>query len=235
MREIVLDTETTGFDPNDGHRLVEIGCVEIEQQIPTGRTFHKYINPERDMPEEAFRVHGLSEEFLSDQPLFSEIADDFIDFIGTAPLIIHNAAFDMNFLNAELRWLKKDQIPMEQSVDTLLMARKKYPGAPATLDALCRRFDIDNSNRTLHGALLDAELLAEVYLELLGGRQHGLSFISESEKNKNKDNKQDTQGLVLPKTDTVREARVFPIPDAEKQAHDALCDNIENALWKKAE
>jgi len=231
MREIVLDTETTGFDPNDGHRLVEIGCVELYQQIPTGKTFHKYINPERDMPEEAFRVHGLSEEFLSDQPLFSEVADDFVEFIGTAPMIIHNAEFDMNFINAELRWLKKPELPMEQAVDTLMMARKKFPGAPATLDALCRRFDIDNSNRTLHGALLDSELLAEVYLELLGGRQHGLSFAGDNQHDKKKDDNANLTSLTNQNKGELREARKFPIPEDELKAHEELLEKIDNPLW----
>lgn len=171
MREIVLDTETTGFEPESGDRIVEIGAVELYNHMPTGRTFHKYINPQRAMPEAAFAVHGLGDDFLRDKPLFAEIAQEFLDFVQDARLVIHNAAFDMKFLNAELGWLKLPQLPWDQAVDTLAIARKKFPGSPASLDALCRRFQIDNSARTLHGALLDSEILAEVYLELIGGRQ----------------------------------------------------------------
>ena len=176
MREIVLDTETTGFEPSDGHRLVEIGCVELINHVATGAHFHKYCNPERDMPEEAQRVHGLSIEFLADKPLFGDIVDEFLAFVGTSPLIIHNAQFDMKFINAELVRCGRAPLPMEQAVDTVQMARRKFPGAPASLDALCRRFGIDNSSRTYHGALLDAQLLAEVYLELVGGREPGLAL-----------------------------------------------------------
>ena len=171
MREIVLDTETTGLDPLQGDRIVEIGAVELINHMPTGRTFHQYINPERDMPQEAFNVHGLSEEFLSDKPVFRAVGREFLDFIGDAKLVIHNAAFDMKFLNAELKWMNAPQIPMAQAVDTLAIARSRFPGAQNSLDALCRRFGIDNSARTKHGALLDSEILAEVYLELVGGRQ----------------------------------------------------------------
>ncbi|AEM42090.1 DNA polymerase III subunit epsilon [Ketogulonicigenium vulgare] len=171
MREIVMDTETTGFEPETGDRIVEIGCVELLNHLPTGRTYHQYINPQRDMPEDAFKVHGLSAEFLSDKPLFAQVAQDFLDFIGDANLVIHNAAFDVKFLNAELGWVKKPLIAPARAVDTLLIARRRFPGAQNSLDALCRRFGIDNSKRTLHGALLDSEILAEVYLELIGGRQ----------------------------------------------------------------
>ncbi|WP_425051023.1 DNA polymerase III subunit epsilon [Psychromarinibacter sp. S121] len=174
MREIVMDTETTGFEPESGDRIVEIGGVELWNHMPTGRTYHQYINPERDMPEEAFQVHGLSEEFLSDKPKFAEIGDAFLEFVGDATLVIHNATFDMKFLNAELRWMGRRTLPDSQALDTLAIARKKFPGSPASLDALCRRFGIDNSARTLHGALLDSEILADVYLELIGGRQPGL-------------------------------------------------------------
>ncbi|WP_341214272.1 DNA polymerase III subunit epsilon [uncultured Limimaricola sp.] len=171
MREIVLDTETTGFEPADGDRIVEIGAVELQGHMPTGRTYHQYINPERSMPKGAFEVHGLGDEFLRDKPKFAAIAQDFLDFIGDARLVIHNAAFDMKFLNAELGWVNKPKIPMDRALDTLAIARKRFPGSPASLDALCRRFGIDNGARTLHGALLDSEILAEVYLELIGGRQ----------------------------------------------------------------
>lgn len=180
MREIVLDTETTGFEPSEGHRLVEVGCVELVNHLATGVTFHKYCNPERSMPEEAFRVHGLSDEFLAGQPLFREIAQDFVDFVGDSPLIIHNAKFDMKFLNAELQLCGLPPLPMEQAVDTVAMARRKFPGSPVSLDALCRRFNIDNSSRTYHGALLDSELLAEVYLELVGGREPGLALAADA-------------------------------------------------------
>ncbi|MBY6090517.1 DNA polymerase III subunit epsilon [Pseudooceanicola sp. 502str34] len=178
MREIVMDTETTGFNPEQGDRIVEIGGVELLNHMPTGNTYHVYINPQRSMPLEAFEVHGLGDEFLADKPLFKDVAQGFLDFVGDAKLVIHNASFDMKFLNAELGWLGLPKLPWEQAIDTLEMARKKFPGAPATLDALCRRFGIDNSSRTLHGALLDSEILAEVYLELIGGRQpdFGLSL-----------------------------------------------------------
>lgn len=171
MREIVLDTETTGLDPFTGDRIVEIGAVELYNHMPTGEVYHQYINPMRDMPAGAFAVHGLSIEFLSDKPVFATIAKDFLDFIKDSTLIIHNAAFDMKFLNAELDKCNQPKIPMAQSLDTLAIARKKFAGAQNSLDALCRRFGIDNAGRTLHGALLDSEILAEVYLELIGGRQ----------------------------------------------------------------
>ena len=170
MREIVLDTETTGF--------VEIGAVELWNHVATGQTYHQYINPERSMPTEAFEVHGLGDDFLRDKPVFKNVGKAFIDFIGDAKLIIHNAAFDMKFLNAELDWMGLRKLPMDRAIDTLAIARRKFPGSPASLDALCRRFNIDNSARTLHGALLDSEILAEVYLELIGGRQPGLTLDS---------------------------------------------------------
>jgi DNA polymerase-3 subunit epsilon len=174
MREIVLDTETTGLDPDTGDRLVEIGAVELLNHMPTGRTYHQYINPMRAMSAEAFAVHGLGDDFLRDKPVFESVVDAFLDFVGDASLVIHNASFDMKFINAELGWVGRPPIPFDRAVDTLLIARQKFPGSPASLDALCRRFGIDNSARTLHGALLDSEILAEVYLELIGGRQPGL-------------------------------------------------------------
>lgn len=179
MREIVLDTETTGFDPETGDRIVEIGAVELIRHVATGRTFHEYINPERAMPQEAFEVHGLGDDFLRDKPKFAQIGQAFLDFIGDAKLVIHNAAFDIKFLNAELKWMNLPQIPWEQAIDTLAIARQKFPGSPASLDALCRRFNIDNSSRTLHGALLDSEILAEVYLELIGGRQPDFALTAQ--------------------------------------------------------
>lgn len=177
MREIVFDTETTGLDPYKGDRIVEIGCVELYNTIPTGQTFHVYLDPERDMPEEAFRVHGLSREFLTGKPLFAAIADDFLAFIGDdSRLIAHNAEFDMRFINAELERLGRGRIAAERIVDTLVLARRKHPGASNSLDALCARYGVDTSRRTKHGALLDSELLADVYAELIGGRQAALGL-----------------------------------------------------------
>ena len=180
MREIVLDTETTGLDPLRGDRLVEVGCIEIYNRMPTGQTFHRYINPERDMPAEAFAVHGLSSEFLSSKPLFTEVVEEFLEFIGDAPLVIHNASFDIGFINAELDRLKRRPISRDRLVDTLLLARRKHPGVSNRLDDLCSRYAIDNSRRTKHGALLDAELLAEVYIDLIGARQSQLILASET-------------------------------------------------------
>jgi DNA polymerase III subunit epsilon len=180
MREIVLDTETTGLDPLRGDRLVEIGCVEIFNRMPTGQTFHRYFNPQRDMPAEAFAVHGLSGEFLSSKPLFEEEVDEFLAFIADAPLVIHNASFDIGFINAELDRIKRPPILRDRLVDTLLLARRKHPGVSNRLDDLCSRYAIDNSRRTKHGALLDAELLAEVYVDLIGARQSQLILASES-------------------------------------------------------
>jgi DNA polymerase-3 subunit epsilon len=176
LREIVFDTETTGLDPYQGHRLIEVGCIELVNRIPTGQVFHRYLNPERDIPAEAAAVHGLSLDFLADKPLFAEIAHDLIAFLGDAPLVAHNAAFDLGFLNAELERIKLAPLPRARLVDTLLLARRKYPGAQNRLDDLCLRFRIDNSRRTKHGALLDAELLAEVYLELIEARQAQLGL-----------------------------------------------------------
>jgi len=175
-RQIVIDTETTGLDPLDGHRIVETGCIELSNFVPTGNTYHVYINPERDMPEAAFNVHGLSSEFLRDKPVFRDILDDFVRFIADSALVIHNAAFDMKFINHEFDRAGQAILPASRAIDTLLMARAKYPGAPNSLDALCRRFEIDATSRHKHGALIDAELLAEVYLELVGGRQPGLQL-----------------------------------------------------------
>ncbi len=228
MREIVLDTETTGFDPQTGDRIVEIGAVELLRHVPTGRTYHQYINPERAMPDEALQVHGLGDDFLRDKPVFKEIAQDFVEFVGDAKLVIHNAAFDMKFLNAELGWLGMPQIPWDQAVDTLAIARKKFPGSPASLDALCRRYGIDNSARTLHGALLDSEILAEVYLELIGGRQPDFG-LSEAE-------------TVIANTTADGNNRIAkrpnPLPPRvsveEKNAHDAFVGAMgDNAVWSR--
>ena len=177
MREIVLDTETTGLDPFQGHRLVEVGCIELVNGIPSGQSFHRYLNPERDVPAEALAVHGLTGEFLKDKPYFSEVADEFLAFIDDAPLVAHNAMFDLGFLNAELERAGRALLARERLVDTLLLARRKHPGASNRLDDLCVRYGIDNSRRTKHGALLDAEILAEVYLELIGARQAQLVLV----------------------------------------------------------
>src|SRR5215470_17378496 len=182
MREIVLDTETTGLDPYQGHRLVEIGCIELFNRIPTGGTFHRYLNPERDMPAEAFAVHGLSVDFLKDKPCFAEVAEDLLQFMADAPLVIHNAAFDLAFLNAELERCGRPVIARDRLVDTLLLARRKHPAGPNGLDHLCARYSIDNSRRIKHGALLDAEILAEVYVELTGARQAQLGLAENDER-----------------------------------------------------
>lgn len=223
MREIALDTETTGLDPKAGHRIVEIGCVEMMNRVATGNVFHHYINPERDMPEEAQAIHGLSEDFLKDHAVFAKTADGFLDFIGSSQLVIHNAEFDMRFINAELVLIGKASIPMDRTTDTVRMARKKFPGAPANLDALCRRFNIDNSNRDLHGALLDARLLAEVYLELTGGRQTDLGLA--------------TGGVVAGSANhtsdrPMREPRPHSPSAVEEAAHTAFIDTLENPIWR---
>tara|TARA_B100000315_G_scaffold35811_1_gene30485 strand:- start:3117 stop:3785 length:669 start_codon:yes stop_codon:yes gene_type:complete len=220
MREIVLDTETTGFRQNDGDRIVEIGCIELVNHVATGNNYHQYINPERAMPDEAFAVHGLSEEFLADFPVMADVMDAFIEFIGDAPLVIHNAEFDMRFINAELGLLGQQPLPMSRSIDTVRMAREKFPGAPASLDALCRRFSIDNSNRTLHGALLDAELLAEVYLELIGGRQPDLELAQDKV----------SEAMAIGETQR-RDPRPHAASAAEKSAHAAFLEKIKDPLW----
>lgn len=225
MREIVLDTETTGFDPDSGDRIVEIGAVELWNHMPTGETFHEYINPQRSMPEEAFKVHGLGNEFLRDKPLFADVAQKFLDFIKTDTLVIHNAPFDMRFLNAELKWAGYTILPMEQALDTVVMARRKFPGSPASLDALCRRFNIDNSNRTLHGALLDSEILAEVYLELIGGKQPSLVLSQAQEK-------QQTQ--VSAQWQAYRRKTKLPslLSNEERAAHTEFVDNLgPESVW----
>lgn len=225
-REIVLDTETTGLDPVDGHRLVEIGCLELINHLPTGNVFHTYLNPMRDVPPEASRVHGLTAEFLKNHPLFSEKVDEFINFIGDSTLVIHNAEFDMKFINAELKSTGLKALSMVRVIDTLPMARKKFPGQPANLDALCRRFKIDNSERKFHGALLDSELLAEVYLELIGGRQHGLGLGSELAAKQ-------SQVLNAKIKRQKRPQRSFPPADTELSAHETLLDKIKGALWRE--
>ena len=224
MREIALDTETTGLDPKAGHRLVEIGCVEMIGRMRTGRSFHVYLNPERDMPKEAEHIHGLSSEFLSDKPLFKDVADEFLAFIGEDPLVIHNAEFDMKFINHELSMLHRFALPMAQSIDTVVMARRKFPGQPANLDALCRRFNIDLSARTKHGALLDAELLADVYLELTGGRQASMELAAEASRTTEVTVEYDV--IEIP-------ARYFSPSEEELTAHEAFLEGIKEPLWKK--
>ncbi len=227
MREIALDTETTGFDPLQGHRIVEIGCVELINHVPTGRSFHKYINPERDVPPEAAAVHGLTTERLLNEPVFAAVVGEFLEFIAEDTLVIHNAQFDMNFLNAELKRLGLPMMPMSRAVDTVGMARRMFPGAPASLDALCRRYGIDNSNRVFHGALLDAQLLGEVYLELRGGRQP--DFITGAPRSDGT-----TQASLGPTVTIKREPRP-PRPHAptaeELAAHAELLAKLKNPIW----
>ena len=225
MREIVFDTETTGFDPFNGDRIVEIGCVVVDNYLPTGEVFHEYINPERDMPTAAEQVHGLSEEFLKDKPTFAEIVDKFRDFCADMNLVAHNAEFDMKFINWEMEQLGFSAYPSSRSVDTLQIARRKYPGANNTLDALCKRFSIDNSNRVKHGALLDAELLAEVYLELMGGRQTGLSLVDQDSQTSEK------KKTVQVQERKFREPRPHMPSDEELARHQEFIKKIENNLW----
>ena len=237
MREIVLDTETTGINPRDGHRIIELGALELMHHLPTGKELHIYINPEREIDDGAVAVHGLTSSFLSDKPVFAEIVDEFLSFIGEAPLVIHNASFDMGFINAELDKIQRPPLPMDRAIDTLAMARKKFPGAQANLDALCRRFEIDNSHRDLHGALVDADLLASVYVELLGGRQPGLSLGADS--------KTDVPVAVITADSASSMLQidrdnkpVRPIrphaPSAEEQAaHDAFLTKLNDPIWLK--
>jgi DNA polymerase-3 subunit epsilon len=225
MREIVLDTETTGLDPLRGDRLVEIGCVEIFNRMPTGQSFHRYFNPERSMPAEAFAVHGLSDAFLADKPFFHELVDEFLAFIGDSPLVIHNASFDIGFINAELDRIKRAPIPRERLVDTLLLARRKHPGVSNRLDDLCSRYSIDNSHRTKHGALLDAELLAEVYVDLTGSRQSQLILASETAEIR--------VGIV---GDMPRRQRTIPLlprlTDLERESHRAFVATLgDKPIW----
>jgi DNA polymerase-3 subunit epsilon len=225
MREIVLDTETTGLDPLRGDRLVEIGCVEIFNRMPTGQIFHCHINPERDMPQEAFAVHGLSSEFLADKPVFANVVEQFLEFIADTPLVIHNASFDISFINAELDRVKRPAIARDRLVDTLLLARRKHPGVSNRLDDLCSRYAIDNSRRTKHGALLDAELLAEVYIDLIGARQSQL-ILAEA-----------TSRQIGGTLDTPRRQRSVPlaprVTDADRTAHRSFIATLgEKAIWK---
>lgn len=227
MREIVLDTETTGFDPKTGDRIVEIGAVELMGHVATGNTYHQYINPERGMPADAFEVHGLGDDFLRDKPKFAAVGQAFLDFVGDSKMIIHNAAFDMKFLNFELGKMGLRQLPWEQAIDTLAIARKKFPGSPSSLDALCRRFGIDNSSRTLHGALLDSEILAEVYLELIGGKQPDFGLSTRAEPKAGGDTSEWTA-----------RPRATPLPsrlsEKENAAHAEFVSKLGgDALWLK--
>ncbi|MBQ9236084.1 MAG: DNA polymerase III subunit epsilon [Alphaproteobacteria bacterium] len=225
VREIVFDTETTGFDYDKGDRLVEIGALELIDHIQSGKTFHKYINPEREVPEEVVKVHGLTYDFLKDFPTFDAIADEWLEFVGDAKLVAHNAKFDINFVNYELKQLCKPEMSWDKVIDTLEIARGMFPNARCSLDALCRRFGIDNSARTFHGALLDAQLLAEVYLELLGGKEPTLLFGGDAKK-----------GALAADGENIErnfhEARVFAIDDDFEAEHNKfLEENIKNALW----
>ena len=225
-REIVFDTETTGFDPENGDRLVEIGAVELINHIPTGVTYHQYINPERDVPEDAYKIHGLSYEYLKDFPTFAQVADEWVEFVGDATLVAHNAKFDINFINYELKQLGKDGYSWDRVVDTLEIAKILFPGARNNLDALCRRFNVDNTERTLHGALLDAQLLAEVYLELLGGREP--SFLLDK-------NKKQAASVQVSESDIVRkfrEPRIFALSEEDMKLHnDFLSTKIKDVIW----
>ena len=221
MREIILDTETTGLSPAQGHRIVEIGCIELVHKKPTGNTFHQYINPQRDVPEKSTEITGLTEAFLKPFPVFGQIVDRFLDFIADDMLVIHNANFDMSFLNAELEWAKKPVLLKSRAIDTLFMARKKFPGSPASLDALCKRFDIDLSKRDKHGALLDAELLYYVYIELLGGRQRTLEF----ELDIMQQTQQEAKAVVnFPKRD-------FSISSEEESLHNEFIATLAGTRW----
>lgn len=228
MREIVLDTETTGFDPENGDRIVEIGCIELINHIPTGQEWHSFIDPQRDMPASAFEVHGLSAEFLTGKPLFADIAQQFLAFIGDDPLIIHNASFDVGFLNAELKMAGADEIMMNRVVDTLALARRKHPGASNSLDALCRRYGVDTSERTKHGALIDCNLLAAVYIELIGGHQADLELANSSQGQLNNSG---------PGAVAARRPNALPprLTDAERAEHRAFVATLgPNALWVRA-
>ena len=223
MREIALDTETTGLDPKSGDRIVEIGCVEMMGHMATGRSFQVYINPERDMPDGAFRVHGLSSEFLSDKPVFADVVDDFLAFLEDSPLVIHNATFDLGFINAELERVGHAPIQLARTTDTIEIARRKFPGSPANLDALCKRFGINLAGRELHGALLDARLLADVYLELVGGREPGLALSKASATAAERRGEAETRSR--------REARPHAPSADELARHKAFLEKITDPLW----
>jgi DNA polymerase III subunit epsilon len=226
MREICLDTETTGLDPKDGHKIIEIACVELVNKVRTGQVFHTYVNPRRDVPQEAFRVHGISTEFLQDKPIFDHVAAKFLDFIKGGTLVIHNAAFDLKFLNHELRLVGLNPIESDSVVDSLALARKKFPGSPASLDALCKRFNIDITHRTKHGALLDTELLCDVYIELMGGAQSGLVFDAV----KKEEILEEKQVVEIAKKNLQK--RNFPVSDLDLELHqEFITKNFKTNFW----
>lgn len=231
MREIVFDTETTGLDPKTGDRMVEIGCIEMVNLVPTGESYHAYFNPQRDMPAGAEAVHGLSAAFLADKPLFGELAGELLDFIGDSPLVAHNAGFDFGFLNAELVMIEREPICMTRMVDTVAIARKRHPGAKLSLDALCSRYGIDRSHRVKHGALLDAELLAQVYVELKGGRQIGLELAAEAAASQLADNAAVAAAVRKAPDRPRREPRAHAASEAEIARHKEFVAGLENPLW----
>jgi len=232
MREIVFDTETTGLDPKTGDRMVEIGCIELINRVPSGASFHAYFNPQRDMPAAAEAVHGLSASFLSDKPLFAELADELLAFLGDEPLVAHNAGFDFGFLNTELEMISRQAVCTTRMVDTVAIARKRHPGAKLSLDALCTRYGIDRSHRVKHGALLDAELLAQVYVELLGGRQIGLELAADVHANPS--GQTGTKEQILPRaTGERREPRPHAASEAELARHRVFLEQVKDPLWVK--
>ena len=221
LREIVLDTETTGLYTRNGDRIIEIGCVELINRRKTGAFYHQYLNPEKTISEEAFKIHGISNEFLADKPIFARIAKEFLEFIGTSPIVIHNATFDINFLNHELGLIALPELQTGRVVDTLIMARKKYPGSPASLDALCRRFQVSLDTREKHGALIDADLLASVYIELAGGNQSAMKFDESRSSEQAKNNR------------IARQERTYTLTEEEIAAHEKLVERLNNPIWKK--
>ena len=233
MREIVFDTETTGLDPKTGDRMVEIGCVELYNRVPTGETYHAYFNPERDMPAGAEAVHGLSASFLSDKPLFKELAEELISFLGEAPLVAHNAGFDFGFLNAELAMIGMEPVCMTRMVDTVAIARKRHPGAKLSLDALCTRYGVDRSHRVKHGALLDAELLAQVYVELLGGRQIGLELAADAASSQTSTPDPVAQVIGNKPTAPVRPPRPHAASAEELARHKKFMEGFDQPIWAK--
>ena len=232
IREIVLDTETTGLSPEEGHRIIEIGALELINHMPTGKKLHLYINPQRAIDEAAQAVHGLSSEFLADKPVFTDIMDEFLNFIGQDKMVIHNASFDMGFINAELVRAGQAKLPDDQAIDTLMMARRKFPGAQASLDALCRRFEIDNSHRDLHGALIDADLLAEVYIELIGGRQPDLGLSAQPASSDDSSSGKNEAAFEI-RQGPIREAREFKASPEELAQHDEFLKTISDPIWHR--
>jgi len=234
MREICLDTETTGLDPKDGHKIIEIACFELINKVKTGKVFHSFVNPLRDVPHEAFRIHGISTEFLKDKPTFDLIADKFLDFIGDDVLVIHNASFDIKFLNFELNFLRKKTLEMSRVVDSLMLARKKFPGGQNSLDALCKRFNLDLSKREKHGAMIDTELLCDVYIELMGGAQEGFGFDNIKKNEASKNNQ--IIDLVVPKNNKkIIADRNFVVSDAELKEHQEFIKlNFKTTFWNNA-